>query len=216
MLCCVSAAVADSGQVPGVCIHVYNYAGVPAWEMTRAQVEAEEVLARAGIETRWAEFLVDREGGVRQANGKDECGLGDEQGPTDLILGVVPRAMAQTFRLSAADLGFALLPAEKGEFGNRANVFFERVSLLGESSGASRALILGHAMAHEIGHLLLGAGSHSRSGIMRAPWGRNEFRRAATGSLHFTTGEASRMRRQVRARIRFEKAQAQAQAMLDR
>jgi hypothetical protein len=29
---------------------------------------------------------------------------------------------------------------------------------------------LGHVMAHEVGHLLLGAHSHSRTGLMSADW----------------------------------------------
>ena len=206
--CSVSAAFADSGSVvSGICVHVYNYAGVPGSEMTRARAEAARVLAQAGIETRWVEFMADRERGVRQVNPNGDCASGGQQGPSHLTVSIYPRTMAQTFRLSAADFGFALLPSEKGEFGNRANVFFERVILLEEMSGASRALILGHAMAHEVGHLLLGAGSHSPSGIMRAPWRRTELQQAATGILHFTDGEARRMRQQIHARLKGKTAE---------
>jgi hypothetical protein len=46
--------------------------------------------------------------------------------------------------------------------------------------------ILGAAMAHEIGHVLLGSNEHSRMGIMKACWGPLEFRCLATKGLHFT------------------------------
>lgn len=206
--CSVSAAFADSESVvSGICVHVYNYAGIPASEMTRARAEAARVLTQAGIETRWVEFLADRESGARQVNPNGDYAPGSRQGPTHLNVSIYPRTMAQGFRLLAADFGFAMLPSEKEEFGTRSYVFFERVMLLTDIFGAPHTLILGHAMAHEIGHLLLGAGSHSPSGIMRAPWRGMELRKAAMGLLQFTDGEARRMRQQVRARMQGKTAE---------
>src|SRR5262249_10769 len=43
--------------------------------------------------------------------------------------------------------------------------------------------ILGYAIAHEIGHLLLPPGSHSPAGIMRARWRGGDFELIATGTL---------------------------------
>jgi len=62
--------------------------------------------------------------------------------------------------------------------------------------------ILGDAMAHEIGHLLLGSYPHSVSGLMRAEWRREEYVRSAQGGLLFTPHEGELMRAEVLARIR--------------
>ena len=64
-----------------------------------------------------------------------------------------------------------------------------------------RALFLGHMMAHEVGHLLLGTG-HSVDGIMHCPWNRQSRDLAAQGSLLFLRQEAKPMRAAVRDRMR--------------
>ena len=53
--------------------------------------------------------------------------------------------------------------------------------------------ILGHAITHELGHLLLGVGSHSAAGVMHGPWHRK-------GQCFFTRWEGDRIRREVSAR----------------
>jgi hypothetical protein len=53
-------------------------------------------------------------------------------------------------------------------------------------SHTGTAIILGHAMAHELGHLLLGTNSHSSDGLMRAQWNRGDLAEAARGNLLFS------------------------------
>ena len=57
--------------------------------------------------------------------------------------------------------------------------------------GADAGLILGHVIAHEIGHLLLPYNSHARTGLMRGGWDTQQAMRAATGALTFTPKEAA-------------------------
>ena len=56
---------------------------------------------------------------------------------------------------------------------------------------------LGAAMAHEIGHVLLGADAHSNWGIMLPRWTRLEWARLKTRNLTFTATQAMRMRTNV-------------------
>ena len=49
--------------------------------------------------------------------------------------------------------------------------------------------LLGHVMAHEIGHLLLPANSHSSKGLMRGDWGIAHVQDARSGKLAFTETE---------------------------
>jgi hypothetical protein len=66
------------------------------------------------------------------------------------------------------------------------------------------AIILGHAMAHELGHLLLGMNSHSRDGLMRAQWNRGDLAEAVRGNLLFSAQESTRMRSRFTQTIREE------------
>ena len=50
----------------------------------------------------------------------------------------------------------------------------------------SKAVILGHVIAHGLGHLFLGPRSHSSEGLMGFPWAKKQLRMAAEGSLNFT------------------------------
>ena len=50
-------------------------------------------------------------------------------------------------------------------------------------------IVLAHAMAHEIGHLLLPYG-HAATGLMRADWDAKDMRLAVHGRLNFTSEQA--------------------------
>ena len=61
-------------------------------------------------------------------------------------------------------LGSASEPAR------RAHVFFGRIANRATLTSGDVSLLLGFVIAHEVGHLLLPAFSHSRDGLMRAHW----------------------------------------------
>jgi hypothetical protein len=83
-------------------------------------------------------------------------------------------------------LGYSLPDAQSGA---QATVFYDRIEALGRLAGISVATLLGHAMAHEIGHVLLGTTEHSSDGIMKARWGKADYQRAAMGFLEFTPSQ---------------------------
>jgi hypothetical protein len=60
--------------------------------------------------------------------------------------------------------------------------------------------ILGAALAHEIGHLLLGARSHVPRGVMCPRLGRQQLKMASRGELLFTPEQAARIRAEVAQR----------------
>jgi hypothetical protein len=59
---------------------------------------------------------------------------------------------------------------------------------------ASLGKVLGHAMAHEIGHVLLGTDAHSVGGLMKARWGRADWLAVAAGHLRIAPEDGERMR----------------------
>ena len=84
----------------------------------------------------------------------------------------------------------------EGDAGCYADVFYGPMLKLQMETSTRVALILGHVMAHELGHLLLGTNSHSRDGLMVARWNRDDLARAARGDLLFRPEESRRMKSQ--------------------
>ena len=62
-------------------------------------------------------------------------------------------------------------------------------------------MILGHAITHEIGHLLLAVEGHSDDGIMKAEWHREELEQATNGTLVFDAVQRNRITQTVKARL---------------
>jgi len=189
-----SRAYRSDSAVPAITVRVHDYAGVPAAIAKRAREESSRIFREAGIATEWA-----------------LCAIPGQAGPghppwqtrplaTDIQLNILSRKMARAMMRHHSEFG-AAVPVPNG-FGRRASVFYHRVDELAESGGASRALLLGHVMAHEIGHLLLGVNSHSDTGLMHVPWDRAQREKAYLGTLLFTDKEAEQIRRQAAARLR--------------
>lgn len=176
-----------------VALHVYDYAQVEAGELARAQKEASTVLERIGIEPVWRRCPVPGE----QSSPADDC-RGTADHPA-LVLRILPRAMAERMARDKASLGFAQ-NGDAATPGYVANVFYHRVEGLAVDLGGARAVILGYALAHEIGHLLLGTTSHAPQGIMRAQWTEKEFLSASAGRFGFFPQQGAKMRAGVQAR----------------
>jgi hypothetical protein len=60
-------------------------------------------------------------------------------------------------------------------------------------SAAGPDRVLGHAMAHELGHVLLGARAHSEAGLMLPNWDARNLKDMSKGRLHFTKEQAERI-----------------------
>ncbi|MGD1157501.1 MAG: hypothetical protein ABSA41_16970, partial [Terriglobia bacterium] len=78
---------------------------------------------------------------------------------------------------------------------------YQKVESLANETHTDRYHILGHGIAHEIGHLLLRTLKHNGRGLMRANWGPEELQLASRGLLRFTPEEAARLRAEVRMRL---------------
>lgn len=182
--------------IPGtkltVQLNVYNYALVEAGELTQAQAAAAHVLRGAGVEAAWRDCPLAGEG----ASTGQECG--NAHGV--LAVRILPQEMAERLARDSGSLGFAQL-GDNGAPGHVVSVFYDRVKPLAADLGCSKTVILGYAMAHEIGHLLLGADSHCPNGVMRANWTEKELLSASTGRFGFFPWQAARMRAEVRRRM---------------
>ena len=116
-----------------------------------------------------------------------------QMGGADFALRILSAAMTERASAGGEALGFAL-PCPEDLAGCYAEVFYQRISDWASGAEISAYQLLGHAMAHEVGHLLLGPNSHSRDGIMRPQWNPDDLRVIARASLRFPPEQAERLR----------------------
>jgi hypothetical protein len=124
----------------------------------------------------------------------------EQVGSDRLEVRLLPHAGTKPFRPRLGELGRALLP-EDGAFGTVADIYIDRCKDLVKGRLWAYEIVLGHVLAHELGHLLLGHEGHQTVGIMRSPWDKQDVNKALQRRLVFTSRQASKMREEVLARL---------------
>ena len=167
-----------------IIVAVIDSAHVAGGTRVRAEQDAGRILASAGISVGWIEI---------DANVRSDLPAGA------IVLRILPEAGPSH---DPNAVGVALAPALGGIY---ASIFFDRVreramDPLFREAGANLVCVMGHVIAHEIGHLLLGTNSHSESGLMSAVWTVSDMRRISKGQFNFWPDESARMRREVARR----------------
>jgi len=179
----------DNGGPPILQIHVsyYNYAGVPQSVMTEGLTTSERIFSQAAIQVMWSEAL--RDSKTLQPTSNDDRVLW-------FYLRILPRSMTNRLERRFEVIGSAFTSDDNSS--EIANVFYDRLEGLPASVTCSRATMLGHVIAHELGHLLLGNHSHSRLGIMSPNWQKREqIVQLRAGALLFLPEEAERIRHNI-------------------
>ena len=69
----------------------------------------------------------------------------------------------------------------------------DRVTVVADAARVDRRVVLGRAIAHEIGHLLLNTSRHADHGLMRAIWSPRELRRNVDADWKFLNQESETM-----------------------
>jgi hypothetical protein len=170
-------------------IWVENWAHVSTVTLAGAEKVATVVFQKAGIDVGWrvVSFLKEPPPAaslVRQ--------------PAANI--VVRINQSQDMGYPQPSLGFRW---QRGPGDVRAIVFIDRVEGFARRHHVSSGTptLVGCAVAHEIGHLLLGA-AHSSTGIMRAEWNSHDAWLATHGILEFSHEQAKKMREQISEIVR--------------
>jgi hypothetical protein len=152
---------AAAQEHPQVTVVVYNDAGIPAGVIESAKKTAERIYRDAGVAIMWRDHRA------------------PATGATELFVRIVRRSL----NLPGEDFGIAFV-GDDGE-GVQADIFYSGIEQLTNNTSASAAQVMGHVMAHELGHLLLGMNSHSSFGIMQAHWTEQQLRLMSKGILKF-------------------------------
>ena len=186
----IPAALPASGsgpETPSVTVRTYNLANAPPRDLVQATLAAGQIFKQAGIEIRWLSCALS----LQEARTNRACE--EATGRHDLDVVVSTASISRPGIATNASLGFSF-PLVRG---SQAVVLWERSKTMAESSGVPAGIILGHAMAHELGHLLLHSTEHSRMDLMRSRWRKQELLRTESGTLLFTTAQATAMREEL-------------------
>jgi hypothetical protein len=166
-------------------VAVCDLGGIPVSVIEHAETDAAYVFRAMDVEIHWLSCA--------------EMNVEDARMRTDFVIRMRVGGNVTTLGLASLDLmGRAFLNAE--EAGYIADIYYDRIQeLTRQYPFASNDRLLGYTMAHELGHLLIGAG-HGASGIMRGPWGRKEFEALSRRLLTFSKAERATILRKLRSR----------------
>jgi hypothetical protein len=194
----VTALGATRGDSEGenltITVRIHNFAQVPADTLSQAELIASRVFREAGIELAWLDCPI-----TSAEPGQDPDCL--QSSSAMLRLRILPHLAPQASdSLGKGALGFAVT-VPRPEHGYLASVYYDRARQQAEKLALRTWQILGFAIAHEIGHLLLGPESHSRSGLMRGKWDKDAMSWGVRGALLLSQEEAAAIRTDVAARL---------------
>lgn len=164
-------------------IRAYDVAGVASGDLDTAHREATRILRRAGVNVEWN--VCPR----TPSPGGPACA--EPLQPTEVILRLV-RAPAGRARADRDRLGFAYVDTGAGH-GVLATVYADRVATMAAELGLDAGTLLGRAIAHEIGHLLIGTNRHQPRGLMRAEWSAAAFERRFADDWQFSVDDVARL-----------------------
>src|SRR5450631_1855112 len=161
-----TALASETNHDPAITVLVFNFRQAPAEILVKAEKEAGRILEQGSVPVTWRDC----------PTGNEPC----QRGPGRVFFLAMMAGPVQN-RFVDTISGYAMLPD------HLATVYYDYLPRIpgGESNKNDTALVLGCVIAHELGHLLLGAHGHSIAGIMQAQWGIEQTQRALMSQLSF-------------------------------
>ena len=184
----VSSAAPSVSHASDAVVRVYDSSTGHSKTRAAAIRTAASIVAEAGLDIDWTD--------CSRASRAGACT--DLRGPNDLVVRIMPVGTSGPPGLLVRNqmqtpLGFSVVDPVVSA-GAIALVFLDRVLGLAHRTRVDPGRLLGRTVAHEIGHLVLGTTTHSRSGIMRGVWTDEEISRNHPQDWVFTDRLRSRIR----------------------
>jgi hypothetical protein len=179
--CFATSSWAQDGASVVVVLH--DSAGVPVDVLQSARAFAATVFERAGVMVEWS-----ANAGAGTACRPDSQPRRDDRFCVQVLLRASNRHAAPG---PGRVMGVALAADERRAV---LSLFFDAVTDVAAQYGSRVADVLGLALAHEMGHVLLPPPSHAPSGIMQPSWEGDDLRHAIQGDKAFTQQQAAVMR----------------------
>lgn len=173
-------------------VSVFNYAGLSTSTIQQAEDVTTRIFRDAGVRIIWLNCPQDS----LHKDSFDRCG--EASFPAHMQL----RILRLVHGLKPSTVGVSFIAADG--IGCSADLFYEPLQALQRQTHVVPSVILGHAMAHELGHLLLGPNSHSPTGLMRAHWTSEDLANATVGHFLFTLEQSRKIRESLRVEDAFQ------------
>ena len=184
----ISASSPRLKNHPVIFVEVRNYTQVTRLEIQDAERQAAAIFAKAGVQICWLDRL----------SGKPPVQSQLDNLPADFSVQLLYAFKVTRLRQISGDdaLGEATIPSntEEPAPSGIANVFVDRVADTSTRWDLFSGEVLGDAIAHELGHLLLGT-ENSREGVMKGSWTSQDLHLAGRGKLQFSPHQAVLLRR---------------------
>ena len=174
------------GLAATIFIRSYNNFGVPAPDLAVAREHAQAILQEAGVNVVWIDC---RAGG--RSEPVDTVSRCHEPVGSNIVLRLLKTKVKLNDRSRFVSMGYSLVGIPVPFL---ATVYVDRAELVARGAGIDTRRLLGLAIAHEIGHVLLNSNSHAPSGLMRAEWSRTELQRQDPAAWRFLETEAAQVR----------------------
>jgi hypothetical protein len=172
--------------------HVVNMTELSGEILAEAENEAGQIFQAARIQVRWLNCSTPPE----FIRNPDPCNT--PLGPADLTLRLTKRPVPTEMGLRLNVIGLA---ANTEQGGVCAFVFCDRIKEMVKETQLPFSRVLSCAMAHEMGHLLMGKRPHSSRGLMREDWDEKDLRSMAMRPMSFFSQESDLMRLNLKRRM---------------
>ena len=181
----------EVGELRDLPIHFYNLASVPERCLGRALSRAGAVLASAAINPVWLPGEADAPEARIVDLGKQKDPKGPDPVKRESLVLVLAKSVPVSYAPGALGIAFP-----SSDTGVSAIVFYDRINKFTLTQQADGPTVLGLAIAHEIGHMLLRSSAHSEFGIMKSLWTRSDLQCAEARLARFTRAERDTIRTQ--------------------
>jgi hypothetical protein len=169
----------DALTVLTLTIRLYDATGLSHDTWEQAIAVAASTLHQTGVKAQWMDCSAPAAAGRCQA----------PLVQNELIL----RVRHASKRTGTQTLGDAVVDT-RVRAGSFATLYANRIIATAADSGVDQGVVLGRALAHEIGHLLLGRRDHAAGGLMRAHWTAVELQRSLARDWRFSDAELAEIR----------------------
>jgi hypothetical protein len=157
-----SPAVALAASTRRVIVRTYDTYGFSPSDIRTASRTVNGLLSTIAIDMRWRNCRIATR---RETRMLDACA--DPIARNEFIVRMIGVDMPSD--AAGMTLGYAFVDPVL-RTGSLATIHGDRVMALSQTLDLDRGTLLGRAVAHEVGHLLLGSQSHSAFGLMRGQW----------------------------------------------
>jgi hypothetical protein len=171
---------------PTIRIRLFDYAELPAGDLKSFENVASRILRWGGVASVWLHCPI-------SGTADPATGCSGSFDGSDFAVRILPSSKIGELHA----MGTSLASAEGGSY---ATMYFPTVRRAAQATAVPVPTMLALATVHELGHLILGADSHSHEGIMHPQWTAKEIGETTSRNRLFNAAQCRRMRERLMAR----------------